>query len=72
MVKHVTLKERLEAATQLQTLPKPPYLLHCSGIRFMLAGDQISFTNDGDFLSLSQAQEVVRILAAELGVKVVK
>jgi hypothetical protein len=65
-----TLAKRLEAAVALEALPKLAWEHSRLGINISISGSQISFTNDGDYVSLKEAQATVKYLAEQLGLKV--
>jgi len=64
------ISERMEAARKLQELDLEWKHTARLGLKLSLFGDQLSFTNDGDFVSIVEAQEAVIYLANQLGLEV--
>lgn len=68
--KHLTAADRMQAIESLEKLDIPWKYGTRPGFQVTLFGSQICFTNDGDYLSLSEAKELIKYWANELGLKV--
>jgi hypothetical protein len=66
-IKDMSIEQRLKTAILLQRVDVP-WEYSRSGIKISIAGDQVSFSNDGDYISLEEAQDVIRYLMKEFGV----
>ncbi len=67
-----TIAERISVIERLQDRGEPDFATEtCTGVRMAIHGNMISFTNDGDYLSLYDAQNAVKAWAEQLGMEVV-
>jgi hypothetical protein len=66
----ITIQERVRRIEMLEELEVPHNVRVSAGIRISLFGSQICFSDDGDYLSLADAREVVQWLTEQLGGKV--
>ncbi len=66
----LSIAGRIEKIEALQALPPLPFGVMCSGIELRIYGDLIAFARDGDYLTLKQAQDVIKYFAKELGLQI--
>lgn len=60
-----TIASKVKAISELQKL-KLPWDVTRLGFNISLHGDQIAFTNEGDFVSLKEAREAIQYLLNQL------
>ncbi len=66
--KVLTVAERMEAMTKLQNIPPADWKVRSAGIKLCLFGDQVTFGDDSDFVSLKEAQEAVLYLCRQFNI----
>jgi hypothetical protein len=66
-IKDMTIEQKMTVAKKLQKLDVP-WSVTRSGISISTFGDQVTFGADGDYISLEEAQDVIRYLMKEFGV----
>lgn len=62
----MTIADRVTEITWLQELEIPHHVRTLFGDSIRIFGDQIAFTPDGDYVSLSEAREAIEWLASQL------
>jgi hypothetical protein len=60
------IHERMKAIEELQKI-QLPWSVNRTGIRMSLFGQNVCFADDGDFLTLDEAREVIQQLVEEFG-----
>jgi hypothetical protein len=65
-----TIAERIEAVSKLQKLDLDWKHTSRLGLKILLFGDQVSLTDDGDFVDLKEIQDAIRYLAEQFNVEV--
>jgi hypothetical protein len=66
-IKDMTIEQRLKVAARLQQ-PNVPWDYERAGLQISISVDLVSFGGDGDYISLEEAQGLVRYLMKEFGV----